>query len=393
MSARPPRTPSYRHHKPSGQAVVTLNGRDVYLGAYDSRESRAEYDRVVAEWLANGRHLPGEDDITIAELVARYAEHVRGQYRSDEPDKIGQAIRPVRIRYGTLPAREFSPLKLKTIRQELIARDLVRSQINKRVRRIVGMFRWAVAEELIPVAVHQSLKAVDGLRKGRANVRESKPVRPVPDAWIDPILPHLNRQVRAMVELQRLTGMRPGEVTVMRTGDINTAGRIWTYQPASHKTAHLDRERAIQLGPRAQEILRPWLRTNLEEHLFQPREAMAERREARRAARKSKVQPSQLDRSKARPKKRPGDRYDSASYRRAIVTAIEKANQDRTASGEPPIPRWHPHQIRHSLGTAVRREFGLDAARAVLGHSTPVVTEIYAELDRTKAADVMSKIG
>ena len=58
MSARPPRTPSYREHKPSGQAVVTLGGRDVYLGKHGTPESRAEYDRVIAEWLANGRQIP-----------------------------------------------------------------------------------------------------------------------------------------------------------------------------------------------------------------------------------------------------------------------------------------------------------------------------------------------
>jgi hypothetical protein len=34
MSATTLRTPSYRHHKPSGQAVVTLEGRDIYLGRY-----------------------------------------------------------------------------------------------------------------------------------------------------------------------------------------------------------------------------------------------------------------------------------------------------------------------------------------------------------------------
>ena len=36
------RTPSYRLHKPTGQAVVTLSGRDIYLGKYGSIESKAE---------------------------------------------------------------------------------------------------------------------------------------------------------------------------------------------------------------------------------------------------------------------------------------------------------------------------------------------------------------
>src|SRR5262249_4354731 len=39
------RIPSYRRHRASGQAVVTLNGVDHYLGRFNSPESKAEYDR------------------------------------------------------------------------------------------------------------------------------------------------------------------------------------------------------------------------------------------------------------------------------------------------------------------------------------------------------------
>ena len=55
--------------------------------------------------------------------------------------------------------------------------------------------------------------------------------------------------------------------------------------------------------------------------------------------------------------------------------------------------RWHPHQLRHTKATEIRREAGLDAARAVLGHRTPAITEVYAELDMTKAAEVMERLG
>ena len=76
MFARFTVTPSYRLHKPSGQAVVTLNGRDTYLGRHDTPESRMEYDRVIAEWLSNGRLPPGTTDLTINELIVRYLEFV-----------------------------------------------------------------------------------------------------------------------------------------------------------------------------------------------------------------------------------------------------------------------------------------------------------------------------
>ena len=53
-----PRVPSYRLHKPSGRAVVRLNGRDIYLGKHGTPESHAEYERVISQWLANQRIAP-----------------------------------------------------------------------------------------------------------------------------------------------------------------------------------------------------------------------------------------------------------------------------------------------------------------------------------------------
>jgi len=52
------RVPAYRRHRASGQAMVQLDGRVFYLGDYDSEESRNAYNRLVTEWLANGRRLP-----------------------------------------------------------------------------------------------------------------------------------------------------------------------------------------------------------------------------------------------------------------------------------------------------------------------------------------------
>jgi integrase len=55
--------------------------------------------------------------------------------------------------------------------------------------------------------------------------------------------------------------------------------------------------------------------------------------------------------------------------------------------------RWRPNQLRHTKATELRRECGLDAARAVLGHRSPQITEVYAEIDLAKAAQVMEKLG
>jgi len=394
MPSKAPRTPSYRLHKPTGKAVVTIGGRDVYLGKHGSDESRAAYDRVVSEWLANGRRTVVRDAMTVAEVIARYLDYVDSAYKTAEPANIRLAIRAVREVYGLVPAVEFGPLALKAIRQRMIDSDLCRNEVNRRTRKIVRLFKWAVSEELLPSGVLEALRAVDGLRRGRG-VRESKPVRPVHDSHVDAALPYLAPQVRAMVQLQRLTGARPGEICQMRTIDVNASGRIWEYTPSSHKTEHHGKTRTIFIGPAAQEILRPWLRTDLEACLFQPREAEALRMVRLREARKSKVQPSQVDRSKPGGAARFAESYNANSYRQAITRAVAKANAERRKSDPtaPEIPNWHPHQLRHSAATRLRREFGLDVARAVLGHSSPVVTEVYAELDAAKAREAMERVG
>jgi integrase len=387
------RVPSYRHHRPSKQAVVTLSGRDFYLGPYNSPESRVQYDRLVAEWLPKGRrvHVPQADpavDLTISELMLRYVEHADRYYQKNgkttgEVRDIRLSVRPVRQLYGDTLAAAFGPLALKAVRQKLIEGGLARTEINKRIGRIVRAFKWAVAEQLLPESVYSALKAVEGLKRGRCEARESKRVRPVPDAQVDMIRPYVSRQVWAMIELQRLTGMRPGEVTIMRTVDLDTSGRVWTYRPESHKTEHHDRERIIFIGPRAQQVLRPWLRSDLTAYLFSPREAMEERRARMRAARKTPVQPSQRNRKKPRPRRTPGERYDVPAYNRAIEYACHKVG----------IPKWHPHQLRHNAATVLRKEFGLDVAKAVLGHSSLTTTQVYAEADLQKAMGAMERLG
>jgi integrase len=393
MSVRCVRTPSLRLHKPSGLAVVTLGGRDVYVGRYGTPESRAEYDRVVAEWLLNGRGLPAPvsgagADLTVNEFLVAYLNHVDSYYVKNgrptkESEDIRYAVRPLRQLYGHTLARDFGPLALKTVRKALIASGLCRNEVNKRVGKIKRAFRWAVSEEMIPPSVDHGLQTVPGLRRGRADVRESEPVKPVPDAQVDAIRPHVSRQVWAMVQLQRLTGMRPGEVVAMRTIDLDTSGRVWLYAPGSHKTEHHGKRRTIYLGPQARAVLREWLRPDLAAPLFQPRDAMAERRAERRRGRKTPVQPSQRNRAKSRPKKQPGTTYSVQSYGRSIDYGCDKAN----------VPRWHPNQLRHNAATRLRKEFGLDVARAVLGHASPAVTEVYAELDGAKAVEAMEQVG
>lgn len=61
------RKPSYLLHQSTGQARVRIDGKDHYLGAYGSPESRDRYDDLVAEWLA--RQDVQRATLTVDELV------------------------------------------------------------------------------------------------------------------------------------------------------------------------------------------------------------------------------------------------------------------------------------------------------------------------------------
>jgi integrase len=227
---------------------------------------------------------------------------------------------------------------------------------------------------------------------------------------VDAIRPHVAPQIWAMVELQRLTAMRPGEVCLMRTCDLDTSGEVWTYTPHRHKVEHHGRGRTIYLGPRAQEVVKPWLRTDLQAYLFSPKEVLEAHYAARRRGRKTPMTPSQRARTrKPRRSRNPGDHYTSMSYLRTIVAGCDRAFPHPTLAGVKRgdltdeqraelkawrlAHRWHPHQLRHNSATWLRQEFGLEVAQIILGHARADVTEVYAETNRARAVEVMSKVG
>jgi hypothetical protein len=179
--------PSYRHHKPTGQAFVELNGKRHYLGRFGAAGSRAEYKRMIAEWEARGRRpLVEPFDLTVVELLERFLDHAECYYRSHDGSPTSEvacfrSIIPILVElYGDTMATEFGPRQLKATRDRMIARGWTRNTINKSCSRVRTIFRWAAEETLLPASVYQSLTVVAGLRRGRSDAREGRGVRPTP---------------------------------------------------------------------------------------------------------------------------------------------------------------------------------------------------------------------
>ena len=188
--------PQMRLHKASGHARVRIDGTEHWLGRFGSKEALATYDRLIAEYLAR-----------------------RGA-RNSSPHGNGRP-RP-------------------------------RVTINRLVKRIRGLFKWAVSMEIIPAQTWHAVMAVEGLRRGRSLAPELPPVRAVPDEVVQQTLPHLPTVVADLVQFIRLSGCRPGEACMLRPADVEKSAEVWKWTLASHKNSWSDHERVIMIGPRAQ---------------------------------------------------------------------------------------------------------------------------------------------
>lgn len=422
--------PQYRLHKPSGQAIVLLAGRMHYLGPYGTPASRAEYDRLVGNWLAQGRpRAVRVHDLTIAEAALAYLRHAETYYRKN--GRQTSSVAGVKLAIGWLVelfgdklAAEFEKRDLKAIQAAMIAADKQRRDsrpdagpsgnikprkagrrsINATIDAIRRLYRWLAEESMIPASVYLELKVVSRLRKGRSDARETPGKRPVDDATIDATLPYLPPVVADMVRLHRLTGMRPSELCAIRPGDVDRSGETWVYTPAEHKTEHHDHERPIQIGPRGQEILRPYLLRPADAYCLSPQESERVRREEQHANRKTPLDYGNAPGTNRvdDPKRPARERYDRDSYGRAVKRACERARsaarQRHIAAGGDPAeavgPRdWSPNALRHTFLTQARRECGLEAAQVLAGHARADITQTYAQRDNALAASAIKRIG
>jgi integrase len=445
-----PKTPAYRIRKGYDQALVTLTDaltkkrRDYWLGQHGTPESREAYHRVIAEWESLNRRLPDPDAgrpapgaepdmrLTVNEMIARFWKWASANHTATERDNYRTVLRLLRQMDGTTPAEAFGPRRLRLIREAMIRGDehavpprepWSRGYINQQVKRVRRVFKWAVAHELIPPSVTQSLAAVEPLKRGRCVARENEKVGPADPVVVEGAMAFLNRQVRALVELQIATGARPGELLGMRPVDIDmdSAPGVWIFRPTDHKNAHRGDTRSIYLGPRAQEAIRPFLAgRRLDAPLFSPAEAEEERRARAHSQRKTPLSCGNRPGTNRRdePKKRSGDRYTATSYYRAIHYACDAAFPPPAPLGKIPGEtnaqwssrltkqqredldawrkrhRFYPYQLRHLAATQIRRQFGLEAAQLALGHSSALVTDaVYAERDERRVIEVMRQVG
>jgi integrase len=327
-----------------------------YLGRHGSEASRREYDRIIGEFVANGRQpLYRNDEILVESLIVRFLDHIENEqnYCKSTEQRIVLVLRLLNQLYGKQPVTQFTPTSLKTIRRQLIEEGLSKNVINGRIGIIKQLFCWGSEEEIVPAETALALRTVSSLKSGRTTAVEYADVEPVDVAVVEKTLPYLSPQVQDMVRVQRWISGRTQDVFNMRFCDIDQSEEVWKYMPFTHKTKYKGKTRVIYIGPKAQQILKPYLERGRDD----PKQFIFLRQS--------------------------GKQYVGSVYDRQIAAACKKAG----------VPHWTPNQLRHAGGTEVRNKFGLDCAQAVLGHSSAKMTEIYAKVSLEKAEKAARELG
>lgn len=416
-----PRIPKYRRHKGSNRAVVQckalFGSKRLYLdGAFNSPESLAHYERIRAEIVARlGMRSPTPKlpVAMVGSLLAEFGQHAKEHYSAKERGHYRVVGKMLFADFAKCHVADFGPLKLQELREKMIDRGWCRNHVNRQTHRVRRIFKWGTSKEMVPASVYTALMTVEPLRSGKTRAPETEAKRPADWATVERLTPFLLPTVRAMVELQWLTGMRSDELCGMRVVDFDTTRSVWLYEPKEHKTAWRGKRKVVPLGPRCIAILRPYLAN--EGFIFSPLATVRQQSEMRKANRKTK----QYGASKSPKHRRCRERYDAHSYQRSVNYGFVKLARSILLPRRPPgisprewskqckkpagvalsdwldslgISYWHPHQLRHTRATLTRAAYDLEGAQALLGNAVGA-TERYAEKSLALAMRIAEETG
>lgn len=389
--------PAYRHHKSTGRAVVYVNRKSIFLGKYDSSESRQRYAEIVAQ-ITSGQPVSTSSKApprrtaagpSVAALCLRFVADKLPSYAVDEQHCFRGAMRVLVELFGETPVEEFGPIRLRTVRAamvqgnpEAIGRDgelkprkpWSRYFVNKQIKRLRRLFRWGVSWEMVPVAIADALATVESLRAGDTEAAESRPREAVSAERLSAVRAELNPRHRDIFDLLLLTGARPGEILKLTTGIIDRTGEVWRVELSQHKTAHKGKARVLHFNATAQGILQKYLSADPEKCLF-PIRRDNYGQAVKQACERAFGMPAEL---------RKPDRTLSPAKLAEVKRQAKAWRQEHV---------FTPHWLRHTTATRIADDAGMDAAQSLLGHCSSAMTALYTKKAEKKAREAAKLLG
>ncbi|MEX1229641.1 MAG: tyrosine-type recombinase/integrase [Planctomycetaceae bacterium] len=329
----------------SGRAFTKIAGRFISLGRGDSPDAKLRYAKLLEDHargvLTNTAKKPpaSRQTVTVAELLLLFASKELPRYSEAERHCFASSIRLLRELFGDTPIVEFGPLRLRVVRDAMIAGNpdakpkprtpWSRKTVNHQVKRLQAIFRWGVSFEIVPAEVATGLGTLRHLRRGETVAAESKPRTAIDADTIEAARVQLKPLYRDVFDLMLLTGARPGEILSLTTGMLDRTGDEWVCELLDHKNRHKEKARYLVFGLSAQRILLRQLKADPDAKLF----------------------PCRRD-----------------NFAQAVKVACGRAN----------VPPFSPHLLRHTAGTQVVERLGIADAQALLGHASAAMTEHYS---------------
>lgn len=365
------------------RAFCKVDGKFLVMGPAESAEAQEAYGRLLSS-LARGetiekakstRKTPAKPTaISLNDLMLRFASEEMPRYSTDEQWCLKSAIRIARGLFGATRIDEFGPLKLRLVRDEMVAKGWSRSFTNKQVKRLRLIVRWGVSWELVSQTVVDSLASVKSLEACETSAPESRQRRAISEADLTLVRTNLCKQVyKDVFDLMLLCGSRPGELLALTVGELDRSGELWRADLVKHKTAHKGKSRTLFFNVKAQAILLKYLKADPHALLFDV-SRMTFGNAVKRACEVAFGMPEEL-RVWGKKKKEltPEQRAEARAWRRKHV--------------------FTPHWLRHTVATRLADDVGTEAAQRLLGHATKAMTEHYSRAAEKQAQEAAKRLG
>ena len=296
-------------------------------------------------------------------MLAEYlTRHVPTYYRlpdgrpSREQEDIRYILDQLIKHCGDVPVNQLTRHHVKETQTRMVAAGLSRKVVNQRIGRVKRAFRWLAEEQLVPEALEATVARIAPLPAHRSAAPERAPVTPVAGELVARTAAVVGEPWASLIRLQWHTGMRPGEVTGLRVEYLAPAGprTLAADFRAAHKMGYKGKRRVVLVGRRG---VTCW-----------PRGCSGPSYAARTTC-SCRCEPS-------------GPCWSAATRPPWLSAARNMACRTGTRT-----------RFRHTYATRVRKRFGLDGAQVALGHSRADVTQVYAEVDAGRAADIARDMG
>lgn len=296
-------------------------------------------------------------DYLVSELLRDYVAARRAEGIAAWPlKKLRFSFAKLNAIHAETAVNDFGPRAFHEF-LSVLAKGLKRTTIEKDARHIRQAWKWAAQTERIPESAYRALTVVDVPR----TAGRSKTITPADPAEVRKTIRKLPAPLAALVQIQLATGARPSELLdltpgqLIRKGKFTAAGIQYTVPPGQWvrviDTSKTGIPRLIYFPPASVAILSRLCRGRpADRPIFRPADHTH----------------------------RGGERYSAGGYRQAVRRAAKLAG----------VQPWNPYQLRHLRKAQVMESLGADAAKALLGHSSPVMTARYAagKIDAGRAA-------